>query len=96
MAENPSALGHIIEGVVERDPLTDRVQIMSIGPSGSAEVVDLQELAAQYEGQEVRLTLASFENLSKLAQLVEEQGGGQISGIMPQDLPEVPFDVRRS
>ncbi len=74
--------------------MTDRYRIMSRGPNG-AEYQDVQELLAAFEGQEVRFTLASFESLARLARMVEDAGGGQVHGIMPEDLPAVPFNVTR-
>ncbi len=93
---DPSVLGHIVEGRVEQDPLTGRYQVMSIGRDGKARVADLQDLVAPYLGKEVRLTLASFENLEQLARLAEQAGGGQVSGVMPEDLPGVSFSIQRS
>lgn len=92
--KDPLNLGHLIEGVVEQDPLTDHYVIHTVGPKGIPVTVDVQELLAGFLGKEVRLTLASFENLSKLAQLVEKQGGGQVYGVQPEELP-VPFNVLR-
>jgi hypothetical protein len=89
-----NSLGHIIEGVIERDPLTGRVQIMTV-EEGRAKVTDVLELLEGYEGKEVRLTLASFENLATIAQMVEAAGGGQVSGVLPDDLPGVPFNIAR-
>jgi hypothetical protein len=91
----PSVLGHIIEGRVEQDPLTGRYQVMTVGADGKANVVDFQELAAPYMGKDVRLTLASFENLDKLARMAEHAGGGMVSGVMPDDLPGVSFNIQR-
>lgn len=92
--KNPITLGHLIEGTVEQDPLTDRYVIHTVDPKGRPVTVDVQTLLAAYIGKEVRLTLASFENLAKLAKLVEGQGGGQVFGIKPDELP-VPFDIVR-
>lgn len=94
MPLDPSALGHILEGVVERDPMTERYRIVSRGPNG-VECQDVQELLALFEGKEVRFTLASFEGLSRLAQMVEDAGGGQVYGVMPEDLPAATFNVTR-
>lgn len=96
MAE-PSALGHIIEGVVERDPLTGRLQIMDVGPDGKAKVTDIETLVGRYAGKEVRLTLASFEGLAELAELVEGQGAGagRVFGVLPEELPGVSFAISR-
>ncbi len=89
-----NSLGHILEGVVERDPVTGTLQIMTV-EEGRAKVTDILELIAGYEGKEVRLTLASFENLATIAQMVEAAGGGQVSGVMPEDLPGVPLNIAR-
>lgn len=93
---NPSVFGHIVEGRVEQDPLTGRYQVMTVGHNGKAVVTDLQDLMAPYLGKEVRLTLASFENLEELARLAERAGGGLVSGLMPDDLPGVSFNIQRS
>lgn len=92
----PSVLGHILEGRIEQDPLTGSYQLMTVGPDGKAQVVNLQELVAPYEGKDVRLTLASFDNLNTLAQMAERAGGGLVSGVMPDDLPGVSFNIARS
>jgi hypothetical protein len=79
-------LGHLIEGVVEQDPMTDRYVIRTEDAQGRPVAFDVQEALAKYKGKEVRLTLATFENLAKLAAMVEEQGTGQVYGIYPEDL----------
>jgi hypothetical protein len=71
-----SALGHIIEGVVEHNSFNERYQIVSVDSSGKAVVTDLQDLLAAYVGKEVRLTLASFENLAELAAILEASPRG--------------------
>jgi hypothetical protein len=91
----PSVLGHILEGRIERDPLTGSYQLMTIDSNGRAQVVSLQDLVAPYEGKDVRLTLASFENLDRLARMAEQVGGGLVSGVMPEDLPGVSFNIQR-
>lgn len=83
---NRMDMGHLIEGVVEQDPMTDRFVIRTEDAKGKPVTFDLQEALAKYKGQEVRLTLASFENLQKLAALVEKQGGGQVFGVFPDDI----------
>ena len=87
-------LGHLIEGVVEQDPLSDRYVIHTVDGKGRPITVDIQNLLAEFAGKEVRLTLASFENLAQLARLVENQGGGQVFGVQPEDL-KVPFNIVR-
>lgn len=79
-------LGHLIEGVIEQDPMTDRYVIRTEDAQGRPKIFDPQEAMAKYVGKEVRLTLATFENLARLAAMVEEQGTGQVLGIYPDDL----------
>jgi hypothetical protein len=67
---------------------------MTPGAEG-ATYQDVQGLLESYEGQEIRLTLATFEGLAQLAQMVEDAGGGQVHGVMPSDLPTVPFNIVR-
>lgn len=83
---NPASLGHLIEGIVEQDPMTDRYVIRTEDVEGRLVVIDIQEILAKYNGKEVRFTLASFENLQKLAEMVEQQGNGQVLGIYPDDI----------
>jgi len=78
---DPRNLGHIIEGVVEQDPMTDRYVIHGSDHEGRPVTIDLQGLLSSYKGKEVRLTLASLEDLARLAALVEKAGGGQVLGI---------------
>ena len=82
---NLTDLGHIIEGVVERDPLTDSLQIHTVDSKGVPMVVDPAVLLARYEGQEVKLTLASVANLEKIAVALGE--GNEVLGLMPEDIP---------
>jgi hypothetical protein len=67
----PLEFGHLIEGVVEQDPLTDRYLIKIEKDDGTVTQFDIQAALARYKGQEVRLTLASFEAIEKLASMVE-------------------------
>jgi len=88
---NPFHLGHLIEGAVERDPVTDRWRIRT-SPS---ETFDVQDALSKFEGKDVRFTLISFDQLAKLAALVESQGGGgMVAGVFPEDL-KAPLNVRR-
>lgn len=79
-------LGHLIEGVVEQDPMTDQFYIRTTDAQGQPVRFDVQTALARLVGKEVRLTLASFETLSRLASMVEEQGGGQVVGISAQEI----------
>lgn len=77
--------GHLIEGVVEQDPMTDHYVIRT-EVNGRPVTFDVMAALARLCGREVRLTLASLENLARLAELVEQQGGGQVVGIYPDDI----------
>ena len=69
-------MGHLVEGVVEQDPMTDRYTIRT--EQGS---FDIQETLAKYKGKPVRLTLVDFETLRKLAEMVEQAGGSPVEGL---------------
>lgn len=85
--------GHLIEGTVEQDPLTDRYMIRTVDRAGQPVIVNLDTLFAKFVGQDVRFTLASFEGLVKLAAMVE--GAENVTGIPPEAFPAVPFDIQR-
>ncbi len=78
-------LGTLLEGVIERDPLTGDYHLVT-EEGGVAKIHTMQELLAKYDGKEVRLTLASFEDLEQLAELA-----GQLSHTTSPSLPKVPF-----
>lgn len=75
-------LGHLIEGVVEQDPLTDRYVIQTVDSDGNPVTFDPEKALAALLGQEVRLTLASFDALAQLAALVEDSD--RVMPIVPQ------------
>lgn len=82
---NLSDLGHILDGVLERHPLTDKLQLQTVDARGAPVVIDLDSLLSPYVGKEVKLTLASLENLRRLQ---ESLGDGEgVLGIMPEDIP---------
>lgn len=86
---NPFSMGHLIEGTVEQNPETGQCVIRT-----DKGAFDVQEALLALKGKDVRFTLVSFENLQRLAELVETQGGGRVTGIQPEELG-VPFDVRK-
>ena len=65
-------LGYLIEGVVEQDPLSDRYVVKVDNGDGVATQFSIQDALARYVGQEVRLTLASFDAIDKIAAMVEQ------------------------
>jgi hypothetical protein len=92
---NPFSMGHLIEGVIEQDPMTDRWNIRTVDADGNPATFDVQEALAALSGKEVRLTLVSLENLAKLAELVETQGGGgRVMGVQPEEIG-VPFNIQK-
>lgn len=64
-------LGAIKEGVVEINPMSGRMIIRIEGAKGF-EFFDLQEALAKYVGQEVRVVIAPFSTINRLAQMVED------------------------
>lgn len=95
MSSKPFDIGHLIEGVVEQDPMTDRYFIRATDDEGKPIRFDVQEALAKLAGQDVRFTLVSLEQLAKLAAMVEQAGGAeaQVTGLAPDNLPG--FDVKR-
>ena len=64
--------GHLVEGTVEKDPMTGKLVIRVDNGDGIGYTFDPQEALAAYVGQEVRLTLATFDTLDRLAALVND------------------------
>ncbi|KKL28429.1 hypothetical protein LCGC14_2375190, partial [marine sediment metagenome] len=71
---NPLGMGHLIEGKVEQDPMTDRFNIQTVDTDGKPTTFDVQAALEALNGQGVRFTLVSLEDLAKLAKMVEDQG----------------------
>jgi len=92
---NPFAFGHLIEGRLEQDPMTDEYLIRSIDGQGKPVTIRLNAILESLKGQDVRLTLASFENLARLATMVEEAGTGQVMGVSMNEVPGANI-VRKS
>lgn len=63
-------LGVLAEGVVERDPMTDRFQVR-VEAEGGFEYVDVQAALERYEGMAVRLILVPRSTIDTVAQMVE-------------------------
>ena len=91
---NPFNMGHLIEGTVEQDPVTNKLFIRTVGNDGKAGRFDVEDALAQHKGKEVRFTLVSFENLARLTEMVEAAGAAaEVTGLAPDNLPG--FDVKR-
>lgn len=78
--------GHLIEGIVEQDPMTDRFVIRTTDAHGKPVTFDPEKAFAALKGKEVRFTLASFQELNHLAQLLEQQQGDE--GVTPFYAPK--------
>lgn len=63
--------GVVVEGVVELDPMTNRLVLRSEGENGF-EYTDVQAVLERYRGEEVRFVVAPFTTIRQLAQMVEE------------------------
>jgi len=80
-------MGQLVEGTVKR--ITGgRCVIVTADHEGNEVIVDPQDVLAKYENKEVRFTLASFEGLEQLKEMVEKASGAEVvvEGISPQDL----------
>lgn len=82
---NLADLGYIIEGVVERDPMTERLQVHTVDHQGQPMTVDILEAFEKYMGQDIKFTLASMETIQKVAEALE--GGEGVMALMPEDVP---------
>ncbi len=63
------SMGHLVEGVVEQDPMTDRFVIRT-----DKGMFDPHEVLSKFEGRSVRMTLVDFDTLQRLAKMVEAGG----------------------
>jgi hypothetical protein len=75
--------GHLVEGIIEQDPMTDRFVIRVEQPDGSVTTFDVQKALEAYNGQQVRMTLATLQTLDTLARMIEDGndvvvGGGSV------------------
>jgi len=68
-------LGQILEGTIEIDPMDERLQLRTFDSSGNPVTVDLQEVLREYQGQEVRVAIASLSGIQELQDMVEKLGG---------------------
>lgn len=75
-----AGLGELIEGILERDPLDDSFQIRVL-EGERQRVLRLQDVLAEYEGQDVRFTIASTSALSALA----EAASGEATAVVTFD-----------
>lgn len=66
-------LGELLEGVLERDPLDETYQIRVL-ESGGQRVIRLQDVLSEYEGSEVRFTIAFARALTAAAEALGDQG----------------------
>jgi hypothetical protein len=82
---NLTDLGHILDGVIERDPLTETLQLHTVDAQGKATTIDLEDLLSKYVGQEVKLTLASLDNIRKIQDALGDGEG--VMGLMPEEVP---------
>lgn len=64
-------LGVVAEGVVELDPMTNRLVLRCESINGGFEYIDVQEALQKYKGEEVRFILTPFSTIHQLADMVE-------------------------
>lgn len=78
----------VLEGTVERDPLTGDLQVFE-SEVATPTTHNLAQLFQAYEGRAVRITVAPVEVLQEAMQMLEESGGpGVTSAVMIGDLQE--------
>lgn len=89
MSNLPLDLGYIIDGVVERDPMTERLRIYTVDAKGSPVVIYMDDLLERYEGREIKLTLASMETIRAIEENLGDGPG--VMGLMPEDVPGATY-----
>ncbi len=77
-------MGLMVEGIVELDPMTDRLVIRYQDKEGTVQTADVQERLLQYKGQEVRCIITPTATIQQLARMVES------GGVKLEDVPPVP------
>jgi hypothetical protein len=63
-------LGYLVTGVVERHPTGGAWVLRVVQDDGTPAYFPLEQVLHQYEGHEVRLTLATMETINRLTALV--------------------------
>ena len=71
-------LGHVKEGVVEIDPMTDRMTLRCPNDDGDFEYFDVQAALQEYRNEEVRIIIVPCSTIRQVSQMVE-------SGEVPLD-----------
>jgi len=64
---------YLVEGVVELDPMADRMTIRTVDPNGNPFNFDLQKVLRALHGQEVRVIVAPLVAVRELEQMVQAQ-----------------------
>jgi hypothetical protein len=66
-------LGHVVEGVVEIDPMNNgHMVIRTETRTGDFVYFDVQEALAAYEGEQVRFIIVPQRTINRVAELVEQ------------------------
>jgi hypothetical protein len=64
-------LGVVIEGIVELDPITERMVIRFEDKKGQLQFADVQERLEAYRDQEVRFIVTPLATVARLGEMVE-------------------------
>lgn len=80
----------LVEGVVERDPITGYCTVRTSAEDGSPLSFDPQSVLTQLDGQEIRIVVAPLATIAQIEQLVrqldaEENGDFNHGGSGKQD-----------
>lgn len=61
-----AGVGEIQEGILERDPLDERLQLRLLDAAGGQTILSIEDMLSDYVGHSVRLTVAFIEVLERL------------------------------
>ena len=64
-------LGIVVEGIVELDPITERMILRYEDKKGNTQLVDIQERLEAYRDQEVRFIVTPLATVARLGEMVE-------------------------
>lgn len=64
-------LGTMVEGIVELDPLSERMVLRIQKLDGTFTFLDVQEVLTKYTGEEVRFIMTPIRTIETLAKMVE-------------------------
>lgn len=80
-------MGYLLEGTIEQDPMDDRYRLRVV-QNGELTSIDLQDLLAKYNGQDVRVIVSPLVTIQQLQDELEKQGDLEKGAVLSiQDFP---------